>query len=152
MCRWDRVSHSRRTQSTSRRATAGWTWADGGHSVTSGPPCFVDSQFCSPDDTNWPDGVLRHQSTDAHFLKPRRLFLFLPLALPYRHDWRGECFRWLHTVRMRQLVQTCLRCWSGRLAFISRPLATFILCGWPYLRIRQAMTSSTCLRIQPHLQ
>jgi len=34
--------------------TVRWTWAEGGHSVTSGPPCFVDSQFCSPDDTNCP--------------------------------------------------------------------------------------------------
>ena len=31
--------------------TVRWTWAESGHSVTSGPPCFVDSQFCSPDDT-----------------------------------------------------------------------------------------------------
>ncbi|PYL66854.1 MAG: hypothetical protein DMF20_05245, partial [Verrucomicrobia bacterium] len=38
--------------------TVRWTWAEGGHSVTSGPPCFVDSQFCSPDDTNCPAGVL----------------------------------------------------------------------------------------------
>ena len=40
-----------------------WTWAEGGHSVTSGPPCFVDSQFCSPDDTNCPAGVLSGQGT-----------------------------------------------------------------------------------------
>ena len=43
--------------------TVRWTWADGGHSVTSGPPCFVDSQFCSPDDTNCPDGVLSNTGT-----------------------------------------------------------------------------------------
>jgi hypothetical protein len=30
--------------------TVRWTWAGSGHSVTSGPPCVVDSQFCSPDD------------------------------------------------------------------------------------------------------
>src|SRR4029453_6074490 len=28
--------------------TVRWTWADSGHSVTSGQPCAVDSQFCSP--------------------------------------------------------------------------------------------------------
>jgi plastocyanin len=43
--------------------TVRWTWAEGGHSVTSGPPCFVDSQFCSPDDTNCPAGVLSGQGT-----------------------------------------------------------------------------------------
>ena len=30
--------------------TVRWTWASSGHSVTSGPPCFADSQFCSPND------------------------------------------------------------------------------------------------------
>ena len=29
-----------------------WTWAGSGHSVTSGPPCTADSQFCSPNDTS----------------------------------------------------------------------------------------------------
>ena len=43
--------------------TVRWTWAEGGHSVTSGPPCSVDSQFCSPDDTNCPAGVLSGQGT-----------------------------------------------------------------------------------------
>ena len=43
--------------------TVRWTWAEGGHSVTSGPPCFVDSQFCSPDDTNCIAGVLSGQGT-----------------------------------------------------------------------------------------
>ena len=38
--------------------TVRWTWAESGHSVTSGPPCFVDSQFCSPDDINCPAGIL----------------------------------------------------------------------------------------------
>lgn len=32
--------------------TVRWTWASSGHSVTSGPPCAADSQFCSPNDTN----------------------------------------------------------------------------------------------------
>src|SRR5439155_4682726 len=43
--------------------TVRWTWAEGGHSVTSGPPCTVDSQFCSPDDTNCPAGVLSNIGT-----------------------------------------------------------------------------------------
>ena len=32
--------------------TVRWTWAGNGHSVTSGPPCEADSQYCSPDDMN----------------------------------------------------------------------------------------------------
>src|SRR5438552_10403027 len=43
--------------------TVRWTWAEDGHSVSSGPPCQVDSQFCSPDDTNCPAGVLSGQGT-----------------------------------------------------------------------------------------
>src|SRR5437762_1881471 len=43
--------------------TVRWTWAEGGHSVTSGPHCTVDSQFCSPDDTNCIAGVLSGQGT-----------------------------------------------------------------------------------------
>jgi plastocyanin len=43
--------------------TVRWTWAESGHSVTSGPPCFVDSQFCSPDDTNCLAGVLSNIGT-----------------------------------------------------------------------------------------
>jgi plastocyanin len=43
--------------------TVRWTWAESGHSVSSGPPCFVDSQFCSPDDTNCPAGVLSNIGT-----------------------------------------------------------------------------------------
>jgi plastocyanin/N-acetylneuraminic acid mutarotase len=43
--------------------TVRWTWAEGGHSVSSGPPCFVDSQFCSPDDTNCIAGTLSGQGT-----------------------------------------------------------------------------------------
>ena len=30
--------------------TVRWTWASSGHSVTSGPQCAADSQFCSPND------------------------------------------------------------------------------------------------------
>jgi plastocyanin/N-acetylneuraminic acid mutarotase len=43
--------------------TVRWTWVESGHSVTSGPPCFVDSQFCSPDDTNCPAGILSNIGT-----------------------------------------------------------------------------------------
>jgi plastocyanin len=43
--------------------TVRWTWFSSGHSVSSGPPCFVDSQFCSPDDTNCPAGTLSNQGT-----------------------------------------------------------------------------------------
>jgi plastocyanin len=32
--------------------TVRWTWAESGHSVTSGPPCVPDSQYCSPNDMN----------------------------------------------------------------------------------------------------
>ena len=43
--------------------TVRWTWASSGHSVTSGPPCFVDSQYCSPNDTNCPAGTLSNIGT-----------------------------------------------------------------------------------------
>ena len=43
--------------------TVRWTWADGGHSVTSGQPCSADSQFCSPDDMNCFPGVLSNAGT-----------------------------------------------------------------------------------------
>jgi plastocyanin len=43
--------------------TVRWTWATSGHSVSSGPPCFVDSQFCSPNDTNCPAGTLSNAGT-----------------------------------------------------------------------------------------
>ena len=38
--------------------TVRWTWFSNGHSVTSGDPCTVDGQFCSPDDTNCDAGTL----------------------------------------------------------------------------------------------
>ncbi len=38
--------------------TVRWTWAESGHSVTSGPPCAPDSQYCSPDDNNCAAGIL----------------------------------------------------------------------------------------------
>src|SRR5437867_12898339 len=41
--------------------TVRWTWAEGGHSVTSGDPCSVDSHFCSPADTSCIAAVLSGQ-------------------------------------------------------------------------------------------
>jgi plastocyanin len=38
--------------------TVRWTWASGGHSVTSGVQCTADGQFCSPNNTNCSTGVL----------------------------------------------------------------------------------------------
>ena len=43
--------------------TVRWTWANSGHSVTSGLPCAADSQFCSPNDMNCPAGVLSNMGT-----------------------------------------------------------------------------------------
>jgi plastocyanin len=43
--------------------TVRWTWAEGGHSVTSGDPCTSDEQFCSPDDTNCDQGILSDLGT-----------------------------------------------------------------------------------------
>jgi plastocyanin len=40
--------------------TVRWTWATNGHSVTSGDPCTVDGQFCSPNDTNCDQGALNN--------------------------------------------------------------------------------------------
>ena len=41
--------------------TVRWTWGSSGHSVTSGPPCAADSQFCSPDDMNCASFILNNQ-------------------------------------------------------------------------------------------
>jgi len=41
--------------------TVRWTWAESGHSVTSGPPCVPDSQYCSPNDTNCFPGATSNQ-------------------------------------------------------------------------------------------
>jgi len=38
--------------------TVRWTWGSSNHSVTSGTPCTVDGQFCSPNDTNCSAGQL----------------------------------------------------------------------------------------------
>ena len=43
--------------------TVRWTWAGSGHSVTSGPPCAADSQYCSPNDMNCASGVLSNAGT-----------------------------------------------------------------------------------------
>jgi plastocyanin len=43
--------------------TVRWTWAEDGHSVTSGDPCAPDEQFCSPDDTNCDQGILSDLGT-----------------------------------------------------------------------------------------
>jgi plastocyanin len=43
--------------------TVRWTWTTSGHSVTSGPPCVADSQYCSPNDTNCPAGTLSNSGT-----------------------------------------------------------------------------------------
>jgi plastocyanin len=41
--------------------TVRWTWAQSGHSVTSGPPCVPDSQYCSPDNMNCFPGATSNQ-------------------------------------------------------------------------------------------
>ena len=43
--------------------TVRWTWASGGHSVSSGPQCFADSQFCSPNDMSCFPGTLSNTGT-----------------------------------------------------------------------------------------
>src|SRR5438876_4786242 len=43
--------------------TVRWTWSTSGHSVTSGPPCVADSQYCSPNDMNCASGILSNSGT-----------------------------------------------------------------------------------------
>jgi plastocyanin len=43
--------------------TVRWTWDSSGHSVTSGPACVADSQFCSPNDMNCASIILSNQGT-----------------------------------------------------------------------------------------
>jgi plastocyanin len=43
--------------------TVRWTWASGGHSVTSGASCIADGQFCSPDDMDCDAGTLSNTGT-----------------------------------------------------------------------------------------
>jgi len=40
--------------------TVRWTWAGNGHSVTSGPLCMADSQYCSPNDMSCFPGTLNN--------------------------------------------------------------------------------------------
>jgi plastocyanin len=40
--------------------TVRWTWGGNGHSVTSGDPCTVDGQFCSPNNMNCAVGTLNN--------------------------------------------------------------------------------------------
>ena len=40
--------------------TVRWTWGGNGHSVTSGDPCTVDGQFCSPNNMNCALGTLNN--------------------------------------------------------------------------------------------
>ncbi|MGI8821098.1 MAG: LamG-like jellyroll fold domain-containing protein [Chthoniobacterales bacterium] len=46
------------TVSISVGDTVRWTWGSSFHSVTSGPPCNADLQYCSPSDTNCGAGTL----------------------------------------------------------------------------------------------
>jgi hypothetical protein len=43
--------------------TVRWTWASSGHSVSSGDPCTINGQFCSPDNTNCQAGTLSNAGT-----------------------------------------------------------------------------------------
>src|SRR6476660_5832679 len=43
--------------------TVRWTWSGSGHSVSSGPHCVPDSQFCSPNDTGCFPGSLSNAGT-----------------------------------------------------------------------------------------
>ena len=51
------------TVNVSTGDTVRWTWAGSGHSVTSGPPCVADSQYCSPNDMNCATGTLSNTGT-----------------------------------------------------------------------------------------
>ena len=59
--------------------TVQWTWANSGHSVTSGQPCAADSQFCSPDDLNCASGIVSNAGTvyTHTFGAPGYLLIFL---------------------------------------------------------------------------
>ena len=82
--------------------TVRWTWDGSGHSVTSGPPCAADSQFCSPNDTSCFPGVLSNARYSVYaYLRERwQLFISLPRPLRCWHDRRGQCCRWLRTIRL----------------------------------------------------
>src|SRR5256885_6640251 len=76
--------------------TVRWTWAEGGHSVTSGDPCTADGQFCSPNNTNCGHCVTSNQGFVYEFTFTGWQFLLLLLRpLRCRYDWSGQCFsRW----------------------------------------------------------
>src|SRR4030095_3688443 len=57
------VSFNPSTVNISVGDTVRWTWADSGHSVSSGPPCIPDSQFCSPNDTGCFPGTISNVGT-----------------------------------------------------------------------------------------
>ena len=82
--------------------TVRWTWAESGHSVTSGPPCVPDSQYCSPNDMNCFPGTVSdigfvYQHT---FTQPGTYSYHCIGALRYWHDWCGQCFRRLRAIGM----------------------------------------------------
>ena len=52
--------------------TVRWTWASSGHSVSSGPQCYADSQFCSPNDMACFPGLF---PTPALFISTRLIRL-----------------------------------------------------------------------------
>lgn len=58
--------------------TVRWTWASSGNSVTSGMPCTIDGQYCSPDDTNCDAGVLSNMGTiyEHTFVRAGTYFYF----------------------------------------------------------------------------
>src|SRR5215472_10264764 len=47
--------------------TVRWTWAESGHSVTSGDPCTPDGQFCSPNNMFCGDCVTSNQGSVYEF-------------------------------------------------------------------------------------
>ena len=73
--------------------TVRWTWAEGGHSVTSGDPCTADGQFCSPNNTNCGQCVTSSQGSvyEFTFTQAGSFSYFCCVALRFRHDGRGQC-------------------------------------------------------------
>ena len=63
--------------------TVRWTWGSSGHSVTSGPPCAADSQYCSPNDTNCFSG--------SSFQFRYGLSAYLPEAGSYSYHCLSHC-------------------------------------------------------------
>ena len=124
--------------------TVRWTWAESGHSVTSGPPCAADSQFCSPDDTNCAAGILSNDGTVYEHT--------------FTRAWRYYYFCVAHcAIGMTGVVNVSGGCtpsgWSAgpdmptvlvrRLAFIFRPTASFTTMGGRSRMRWQGVTSNT---------